>query len=204
MTMGDNEAEITDIGKFSSIPFIVMSIIFPVTLIAVLLMPGFLEPSNYGIIIVLVAVALGFVGLMVFLLYYLKSRHSPTHISIGDKGIKIIAPKSHPFEIDWSEFDNMYIRVKGIPTQWDGLIEALSVVGAFAPTLTTPVYTQSRWRSLRIHFKSAESKRPLKKLDLRLFHDEIVLKVLTRITDYALKLHKEVTMHAGTQKFYSK
>ncbi len=82
MTVGDNEAEITDIGKFSSIPFIMMMIIFPVTLIAVLFVPGFMEPSNYGIIIVLVAVAVGFVGLMVFLLYYFKSRHLPTHISI--------------------------------------------------------------------------------------------------------------------------
>ncbi len=98
----------------------------------------------------------------------------------------------------------MYIRVKGIPTGWDTLAEVLSVVGAFAPTTSTPVYTRSMARSLRIHFKSAESKRPLKKLDVRLFHDEIVLKVLTQITDYALKLHKEVTMHAGTQKFYSK
>lgn len=194
-------AEITDIGKFSAYFYIGVIIFIPIMLNLLVIFMPFPIGTVLFYLLIMNIIAFGIVGLIIFIFFYYKPRLSqPTSVLISEQGIKIIAPKKQPFEIAWKEFMSMYLRVKGIPSKWDTVGEVVSVLSILSPSSTG--YSPSDYRFLRIHFHSAESEKPIKKLDLRLFHDEKVGQIIQRIINFAQKLNKVWTIHEGTRKYY--
>lgn len=193
------EVEVTDAGKYPYQIYLAIIIGTPIALIIIFAIV--FKPIPNFMLITLIITSAAIIGVFVpLILHFRKKITEPRTVIINKKGIQVVFPRSKSFQIDWYEFNSLYIRVIGYPSNWDTVGEVVSALSAFSGAYVP--LGRAKSRRVRIHFRSLDSPKPVKKLDLQLFNDQKVDEVLQGIVKFAEKSNKALEFHKGTKKFY--
>ncbi len=192
--------EITDSGKFPYIFWIML--IFVILFFTTVFCFLFQELYDiYWVFLFYIPAVIGVIFLILWLLHSKLRFTDDTRIQISNNGINVIVPTMQPFQISWSDITSIKMRVYGYPGVWDTVGEVVGVATAVAGYHSYGGRSPTRY--LRFHFVPKDLDKPLRKLQIRLFHDEKVKEVLQLIVEYGRKLNIYLNIHEGTEKFYN-
>lgn len=122
------------------------------------------------------------------LYYFYKLYTSTSTITISMIGIEFIQfPKRHPFQVNWSDFDTINLRVSGTRAIPDSTL-----------TSTRPLIRTLKIKFLRDHPTPYRASRKHK-----IFSDGKAQVILNQIIYYAKKMNKTIITNRRTRKYYS-
>ena len=197
MVSESNTIEITDSGsKYLGYLFIGL-LIFALIITNVgfgfisSIMPNFQD--KLGVILLL---NLPFSAILLYLLIYVYGLFIKiSKIIISDKTIEFLQfPKRHPVIINWSDFDTIRLKVKGLKSH--KILDAMTkmvVIGGSGQSMTT---------KLLIKFLRNPPNRFIKVRNLKLFDDAKVSQIIDSLISIAEKLDKNIDIERLTKKYY--
>ena len=139
--------------------------------------------------IIFIVCILAFTTTLGVIIYFLLNRNytkylDPTKFFISDDGMRILIPRTKPFEIKWAEIGDFKLTV---------------IVGSYNDSDSA----FSEHLKLVMTFFTGEPRRrnAFKKVGITLFHDDAIKKIVNSIVNLAKNLKKETVIDKYTQEF---